>query len=142
MAACSSAVLLVALLTIESSYLQEIERPRSIVPDTVQFWLGAGGSQWRIRTFAIDHDIHVHRIGGRESSASLSVQRAEENIRKSYGDVLDRIEAVCIPDAARTDDVAALLATHNLSGELEVSPSGFAFFNPDREKYKSQSRPK
>ena len=73
--------LIVAILSIESSYLDEVERPVKDVPDTVQFWL-TSASQWRIKTYAIDHDIHVHRLGGEQSATRLSVDFAKRNIEK------------------------------------------------------------
>ena len=60
--------LVLAILTVESSYVQEIERPATRVPDTVQFWF-APESDWRIKTFAIDHDIHAYRIGKTNNGA-------------------------------------------------------------------------
>ena len=72
--------LILAVLTVESSYLQEVERPTKNVPDTVQFWF-TPDSQWRIKTFAIDHDIHVHRIGAPGSEARLTAEFATNNIK-------------------------------------------------------------
>jgi hypothetical protein len=142
MPSCESAMLVVALLTIESSYNEEIERVHTGIPDTVQFWLPTDGPNWRIKTFAIDHDIHVYKLGADSSSSPLSPARAEENIRKSYGDVIERLEVICVPNSVEPPAIAKLVADANLPGELEVAEAGFAFLNPDRGRYKSQSRPR
>src|SRR5216684_2122170 len=55
-------ILVLALLTVESSYTQNIERPASKTPDTLQFWIAPDGT-WRIKTYAIDEDVHIHRLG-------------------------------------------------------------------------------
>jgi hypothetical protein len=106
-------VLILALLTTESSYKSEIERPAATVPDTAQFWFGAS-NPWRICTFAIDHDIHIYSLGASAQSSSMRPNDAE---------------------------VLEVLAKHKLPGSLEVTPAGFAFYNPDRAKYKTQSEP-
>lgn len=141
MSACESAALVLALLTVESSYIDEVERPRSGVPDTVQFWLGSE-SQWRVKTFAIDHDIHVYRLGDAKAEDSISQERAELNIRKSYGDVLESLQVICFPEPIDAASSALILREHGLFGALEVAPAGFAFYNPDNARYRTQSEPK
>src|SRR4051812_9427979 len=89
--------LILAILTVESSYLQEVEHPAKTVPDTVQFWF-APDSQWRIKTFAIDHDIHVHRIGATNTTDRLTTEFAENNIQKAYGDVTAAVLVLEFPD--------------------------------------------
>ncbi len=57
-------ILLPAVLTVKSSYSREIETAlenADDVPDTLQGWFGNGGS-WRIRTYALDHDIHAYQV--------------------------------------------------------------------------------
>jgi hypothetical protein len=134
-------VLVFALLTTESSYKSEVERPAVTAPDTVQFWLG-GPHPWRIRTFAIDHDIHVYSLGGANPDASMDPAQAEAHIRKHYAEVLAKVYVLKFKDPKNTSEVAAVLSQHKLPGLLEVAPAGFAFYNPDRAKYKTQSAPK
>jgi hypothetical protein len=92
----SQIILLVALLTTEGSYKNNIERPASTVADTVQFAMSKQ-STWRIRTFAIDHDIHTHSIGKLPNGNSYGPVEAEQNIRKTYGDVIQAIYVLHIP---------------------------------------------
>ncbi|HSI14702.1 MAG TPA: hypothetical protein VK961_21800 [Chthoniobacter sp.] len=133
--------LIIAILTIESSYLQEVERPARAVPDTVQFWF-TPDSQWRIKTFAIDHDIHVHRIGVGENGTRLTAEFAQENIKKTYGDVTATLLTVEFPDPTNQADVQRILKQHHLLGKLEAVSDGYYFFNPDSGDYRTKSKPK
>lgn len=129
--------LIVAILTVESSYLQEVERPAKNVPDTVQFWF-APDNQYRIKTFAIDHDIHVYRV----SAFGLTPQFATNNIRKSYGDVTDKVLTLEFRDPKNEADVERILKDHQLKGKLEAVKEGYWFYNPDGGDYRTKSKPK
>jgi hypothetical protein len=133
-------VLILALLTTESSYKSEIERPAATVPDTAQFWFGAS-NPWRICTFAIDHDIHIYSLGASAQSSSMRPSEAEAHIRKHYADILANVYVLKFKDPSNDAEVLEVLAKHKLPGSLEVTPAGFAFYNPDRAKYKTQSEP-
>jgi hypothetical protein len=78
--------LVLAILTTESSYAQNVERAATAVPDTIQFWL-TPEKQWRIRTYAIDHDIHVYGVGPRANGGKRG--------RRKKGDIalIDRLPA-------------------------------------------------
>jgi hypothetical protein len=55
-------VLVVFTLAIKSSYAQNVELDASAEEfDTVQFYY-AGADCWRIKTFAVDQDVHVWNI--------------------------------------------------------------------------------
>lgn len=54
-------ILIVGLLIIQSSFIENYEKEAENVPDTVQFWL-TNESAWRIRTYAPDHDIHIYSM--------------------------------------------------------------------------------
>jgi len=137
----SEIILIFALLTTESSYKADVERPMAAVGDTIQFSFGAQGT-WRVRTFAMDHDIHVYSIGTQNDNHSFSASEAEEHINKHYGDVLRKIYVIRFKSPASDAENARVLQENGLSGKLEVTPAGFAFYNPDRVKYKTQSTPK
>jgi len=132
--------LIVAILSIESSYLDEVERPVKDVPDTVQFWL-TSASQWRIKTYAIDHDIHVHRLGGEQSATRLSVDFAKRNIEKTYGDVVSRMLVLEFSDPEDKEEVSKDFEANELIGDLESVKDGYFFLNPDSGEYRSKSRP-
>ena len=133
--------LILAILTVESSYLQEVERPTSNVPDTVQFWY-APDSQWRIKTFAIDHDVHVYQIDPGVSGVPLTAQFAENNIKKTYGDVTASVIVMHFTDPKNQVDVQHILTANKLSGTLEEVKNGYCFYNPDRGVYRTKSKPK
>jgi hypothetical protein len=134
-------VLLVIFLIVQSSYSLNIERPSQGVSDTVQFWF-TPHSDWRVRTFAIDHDIHVHQIREEHSDRLFGTDQAIDSTLKNYQDVIDRYVLIHLKNPIDATEVARALAFHELSGEIEQSPSGLAFYNPDKAKYWSQSAPK
>ena len=85
-------ILVLAVLTIKSSYSQNVElavTDADDVPDTVQWWLGAGGC-WRLRTYAIDHDIHTYKI---DNSSQATLELARTNDQRSLATSLKRITA-------------------------------------------------
>ena len=133
--------LIVAILTVESSYLQEVEHPAKTVQDTVQFWF-APDSQWRIKTFAIDHDIHVHRIGVADNGSRLTTEFAQNNIKKIYGDVTATVFVLEFPDPKNEAEVQRILKEHKLTGKLEAVRDGYYFYNPDSAEYRTKSKPK
>src|SRR5256885_4807623 len=137
----ASFVLVVALLSVESSYSENLERPSQGVPDTVQFWFSPD-ADWRVKTFAIDHDIHIHKIGTRGTPQRLTPEWAVANTRKHYSDVLSSILMLEFADPKDTAAVTRILEAHNLHGTLEVASSGVAFYNPDSGHYRTQSVPK
>ena len=129
-------ILVVALLTTESSYQSEIERLSTSVEDTIQFSFSASG-RWRIRTYAIDHDIHVHSI----DNGTIDDHFAEAHIDKHYGEILEKRYTLKFKNPNDIEDVSRVLQAAGLRGTLEVAPAGFAFYNPDSQKYRTQSEP-
>jgi len=134
--AASERTLVLAVLTVQSSYKDNVEKPAGQVPDTVQWWI-TPDTTWRIKTYAIDHDIHIHSLDKVPASA---VDFAVANTKEHYGDVLRKIHVVKFSDG-NSKTVAAALAQAGLANQLEMSPQGFAFWNPDGGAYTSQSRP-
>ena len=134
-------VLVVVLLTVESSYLRNTERPVVGTPDTVQFYF-TPNRDWRIKTYAIDHDIHVHVVREPGQERKFSVADAQSNSRKHYEDVISRVVVLEFADPTDEGATSRVLADHNLSGHLEIGDSGVAFYNPDGGRYHSQSVPK
>lgn len=134
-------VLYVAVLTIASSYRRSIEVPVEYpdeVPDTVQWWLG-GPVQWRMRTYALDHDIHVHHIGSEESPADISADFASENTRKHYGDVLRSEHEVHIPDTTPST-LSRAFRREDLTPRYDIARN-FVLWRPDDAAYQTRSRP-
>ena len=133
--------LVIGVLTIESSYAQNTERPSRGVPDTLQFWIGPDGV-WRIRTYATDHDIHPHSLGDLGKMKDRPTEFARDHIKKHYGDVLASTVVLEFPDTSDTNAVRKVFTQHKLKGSLEVTKVGFTFWNPDDGHYKSKTTPK
>ena len=75
--------LVLAILSVKSSYSRELEIAldgKDDIPDTLQWWFGDGGC-WRIRTYAMDHDIHAYVIG---NSPQTTLELAKKNNLKNY----------------------------------------------------------
>ena len=135
-----SGMLVVGRLTIESSYTQNLERSATNVPDTVQFWISET-NLWRVRTFAVDHDIHVHSIAKSGPVGADPETFAISHLKKNYGEVLSDIFVFRFGNTSNSATPAERFSEHSLDGSLERAKSGFAFWNPDNAKYQSQSRP-
>jgi hypothetical protein len=66
--------LVLAILSIQSSYARDVEQSLDTpddVPDTLQWWVSPQGS-WRIKTYALDHDIHTHDVGSHTDLVRLA----------------------------------------------------------------------
>jgi hypothetical protein len=125
------AKLIVGILNIRSSYVQNSDAPAgNDAPDTVQWWLEPGQA-WRIRTFAADHDIHVDWVGEGHPNELISY------IEDHYEGLLERLEVVDIPNMHDGAQAARLLQRAGLEPNLEVVPDGFAYWNPDGGQYHS-----
>jgi hypothetical protein len=120
-----------------SSDAAGITQPAGKVPDTVQWWITPDRT-WRIKTFASDHDIHIHSL---DKVPANVVDFAVENTKEHYGDVLRKIHVVKFSDAGDPKSVEAALAAAGLANQLETSAQGFAFWNPDRGTYHTLTRP-
>lgn len=133
--------LVLAILIVKSSYLREVEEPLADdddIPDTVQWWIAAEGA-CRIKTFALDHDIHVHSVG--EGNAKL-VEVAQANNAKHYGDVIAVQHVLVFKNCEDTTEVQKVFKKTGLPPRLEVASGRFAFWKPDDAKYKTQSEPR
>lgn len=135
----STFTLVLALLSVQSSYVGEVEKPAEHAPDTIQFWL-APDSQWRIRTYAIDHDIHVYNLGSVEDR-KISSDSAVAHIQQHYSDITTSLVVPTFVNPNDKKEVDHVLAEHGLAGALEMSKSGVAFYNPDRSEYRTKSDP-
>ena len=129
---------MIAVLTVRGSYRENLEEPcqPGQVPDTLQWWISADQA-WRIRTFAVDHDIHTHSLPAVDGLVALA--RAHNN--KHYGDVLASEHVMEFADCADEVAVAARLQASGLEPRLEVAEGRFAFWRPDDGEYRTQSSP-
>jgi|SRR5215469_2428983 len=133
-------VLLLAVLSIKSSYSRNIEsslQDEQDVPDTLQWWFGNGGC-WRIRTYALDHDIHTYRIG---NSPKTTLELAAKNNHKHYGNVIRTQHQLHFVDCSDRPEVETEFARIGLAPRIEIAPGRFAFWKPDEAEYATKSRP-
>jgi hypothetical protein len=130
------ALLIAARLTLSSSYGQNVEQQAGEKFDTVQFYLpGSGDVAYRIRTFALDHDIHIHQIG---CPANRAHELARTHLDRVYGEVLAAVNTIALSRRSTQDLRDAGIAV----GELEVASAGrFAFWNPDGARFATRSEP-
>ena len=132
--------LLLAILSTKSSYIQEIEIPidgTSDVPDTLQWWITPEVT-WRIRTFALDHDIHTYEMRGLADAIRL----ARANNEKNYGDIIAAQHQFDFADCTDKQETDAKLSAVGLEPRLEIAIGRFAFWKPDDAKYRTQSTPR
>lgn len=133
-------ILLVAILNVKSSYSHEIETPlenTNDVPDTLQWWFGDGGC-WRVRTYAVDHDIHAYQVA---NSPQTTLELAKKNNHDNYGDILREQHQVHFVDCTNTLEVGAEFERIGLAPRLEIQEH-FAFWKPDDADYSTKSSPK
>jgi hypothetical protein len=130
--------LILAVLSVRSSYARGVEESAAEdqVSDTLQWWVGSPTS-WRIKTYALDHDIHTHDVGSRADM----VQLAETNNLKHYGDIIKVQHVLEFVDCTDSAEVQRVLGGVNLAGRLEVAAGRFAFWKPDDARYWTQSTP-
>jgi hypothetical protein len=135
--------LLLTILTVKSSYTRHLELPLASTadaPDTLQWWIGApGGGAWRIRTYAIDHDIHTHHVVG---DVEQLLALARENDRKHFADVIKEVHALNFADCDHQNEVQAEFHRVGIVPRLEIAAGRFAFWKPDEARYWTQSEPR
>jgi len=132
--------LIVFVLNVQSSYADNVEREATgSSRDTVQFML-ASGHAWRIKTFAIDHDVHVWHIGEHMQPEALETL-ARKNTSDHYGDVIERI--VVVPGDGTLASLQPRLAAAGLAPNLDIAPGDeFAFWTPDAGPYRTRTQPR
>lgn len=134
-------LLLLAVLSIKSSYSREVETPvegTDDVPDTLQWWFGEGGC-WRIRTYAMDHDIHAYRIG---NSLQTTLELAKKNNHDNYGDIIKTQHVIHFVNCANQVELDAEFGRIGLAPRIQFDASKFAFWKPDEAVYLTKSTPK
>jgi hypothetical protein len=135
--------LLLTILTVKSSYARAVELPLASaadVPDTLQWWVtAASDGAWRIRTYAIDHDIHTHHVVG-DPEHLLALAR--ENNRKHFAGLIRAEHALNFADCDNENEVKEVFRRVGIVPQLEIAAGRFAFWNPDEARYWTQSEPR
>lgn len=129
--------LIVFRLSIKSSYSEDVEEPADASDfDTLQWWLG-DSECWRMRTYAVDDDIHLYLLEN-----PITAAQAIEVSQRYYGDVIGDFFQIDFDDAQDPDEAELKLADFGGADTLEFAPGGrLAFWNYDNRRYRSQSAP-
>ncbi|WP_342641444.1 hypothetical protein [Rhodoligotrophos ferricapiens] len=128
--------LVIFFLTTQSSYLDNTEADATEGAfDTIQF-LATDRGAWRIKTYAIDQDVHVWSIAGTPGDI---VALARQNTEKHYGDVL--AEGYVIETTEGVEGVRSELRKRGLSDHLEIAENGMLFWAPEGTQYRTKSKP-
>lgn len=133
-------ILVIAVLTIKSSYTGGEEIPLGgpeEVPDTVQWWFSDRGC-WRIRTYAVDHDVHVLAVN---DSPKATLEMAKQNNQKNYADIIKVQYQLRFSDCTTESEVQAEFRKVGLVPRLQFQDQ-FVFWKPDETDYWTQSSPK
>jgi hypothetical protein len=134
-------LLFLAVLSVKTSYFRNMElsvEDANDVPDTLQWWFGASGC-WRIRTYALDHDIHPYHIG---NSTRTTLELAKQNNQKNYGDVIAAQHEIHFVDCANRGELEAEFRLIGLVPRLEFDVNGrYAYWKPDDAEYLTKSSP-
>lgn len=132
--------LLLAILNIKSSYIRAVEEPVQSpedVPDTLRWWIGEEQA-WRIKTFALDHDIHTYAL----KKVDNIIDVVSKNTGEHYGDVMDRHFLITIEDARDPASLAEAFSPTGLEPRVDYNKDRFVFWKPDQAAYWTQSFPK
>lgn len=130
--------LIIFILTIQSSYVDEVEEPAEDVPDTLQWWI-SDSSVWRIKTFAKDHDIHIYQVS---SDTTGAVELALETVKDSYDDVIASTHILEFQDFSDKKIVSEVFQREGLKPTIDTTPFGCTFWTPDSIEYRTKSNPK
>ena len=137
LAAAQSRTLVLAVLNVKGSFKKNLQEPADRVHDTLQWWIGPH-RQWQIRTYSLDHDIHITEVKkGRDA-----LQSALDYIERQYDDKVHAVHVLTFPNVSSTEQVEQVLAKAGLKPNLNVDSQGFAFWTPDGAKYRPQSQPR
>ena len=129
--------LILTILNIKSSYLDNLELPAAEdeTPDWLYWWVSEGRNL-RVKTFAIDHDIHIHSFEAEDVSASDLLALNEKN----YGDVIASHYVFEIKDLTDETEWKSLLSESGIEAKLDLR-EGLPIFTPGDAEYRTQSDP-
>ena len=131
--------LLIFLLSIEISYAANTEATAQGPVDTVQ-WAFRDHEVWRVRTFAVDEDVHVFNLDRKDKSLDELIEVARRNTLKHYGDVIAK--EVMLNSSEGVEGLLDELERMGLDSHLEEGSSGVLFWTPSGSRYSTKSKPK
>ena len=138
--ACSTqmshrASLIIGMLSVRSSYAQDLEESAAEAGDTIQWWF-LEQATWRVRTYALDYDVHAHRVDG------VDRQFARDHVRRIYSDVLLDVHEVEFSDFSDAQAVQEALRLAGLGPAVRFSSDGIPMWAPEGSIYTTKSSPR
>lgn len=128
--------LIIFILSITSSYSDNIELPADEYFDVIEFWI-TDSSAYRIKTFSIDLDIHVHSLKVDNQKEGIKV--AEQTTPNSYGDIIKKEIKIELNGNETDKQLKEILKDNGLCGDFEIKD--FVFWNPDLREYRTKTNP-
>jgi len=134
----TSRTLIVGRLSVQSSYLRNEESPAASEHfDTVQWFLGPTVA-WRIRTYAVDCDIHLHRVDPVAGLIELALQSTQSHYAEVLAELV-RVELTdCLNEAQASRELCAALGA---AGWHYAEDLDMGFWNPSELHYSTKSTP-
>ncbi len=129
-------ILIIYILSISSSYSDNIELPADKYFDVIEFWI-TDSSAYRIKTFSKDLDIHVHSF--KVDNQKEGVKVAEQMTPNSYGDIIKKEIKIELNGNESEKQLKDILRDNGLNGDFEIKD--FVFWNPDSREYRTKSKP-
>ncbi len=129
-------VLIIYILSITSSYSDNVELPDDNYFDVIEFWI-TDSSAYRVKTFSKDLDVHVHSF--KVDSKSEGIKVAEQTTPNSYGDIIKRVVKIEFHGNETDEQLEEILKEKGLNGKFEIKD--FVFWNPDLREYRTKSKP-
>lgn len=136
----SAGTLIIFRLNIESSYANNFQRSASEKCDTVQWWI-TGDGFWRIRTYAIDSDIHPYRLVAKRPVDDFKKFAIDET-KAVFGAEVAQMTILEIPSGASEDEITVIFRKEKLPATFEWVLDGYLFWKPDTSVYVTKSNPK
>lgn len=130
--------LIIFFLGIQSSYSENKEERVEGFGDTVQ-WVISEDQVWRVRTYSIDEDVHLHLVASKRDPAVDYVALAHSNTEKHYGDVLE--SELTLESNDGPSGIEAGLTVNGLDAHLNIAPNGAFFWSPIGTSYSTKSQP-
>lgn len=115
-----------------------MEGPKS-VPDTLQ-WIVHENLALRVRTFSMDHDIHIWRLTPDPGQVNIIELLTENNV-KHFGDVIDKQHILTFETLPTIEDANEKLVDAGLDGRFMKLVESYVFWSPDGEEYTTRSNP-
>lgn len=132
--------IILTTLKIKSSYIENKEfiiANDYDIPDTIQ-WIISNDAVLRIKTFSIDHDIHIHKM--RSNNVNF-IELAKQNNSDNYGDAIHSQHILHFNNLPDIKEANLRLKDIGFTGEFRELFDTYIYWSPDAADYKTKSEP-